>query len=375
MKIRILNTYQWNQVTDVQTNNTLQNEEIRRITNQNIQAISQFDIVTSTITLYFYPDQNMQMDMEHLFRELLKKIALSHPDKIAYFLASFENIRYKSINCINRTLEISLKFIAGREIYFIEQGGALYTEVLEDAVLFIRKRMIFRKNKIILIYPTTLELPENQYELINRVETYHMEGSFNDYTYLKKNVSAVNYRTFTYFGYRVVLYNLDYRTTYEEELRLYEAVDQKIQELGLNLPGVSRYEKIGIVYRFITRHCKYDTNYQKYTAYHAMIDHCAVCQGYACLFYLFMRKLDVPVEYISGTCNDGGRHAWNLVKHGKYWYNIDTTWEKVQKTQRLTVFNRKYFLKSNNDFGNHYRDRYFNTPEFIEAHQMGKYSV
>ncbi|MFR8181399.1 MAG: transglutaminase domain-containing protein [Dorea sp.] len=65
-----------------------------------------------------------------------------------------------------------------------------------------------------------------------------------------------------------------------------------------------------------------DTYIQKYTAYAALIDKTAVCQGYASLLYRMVLDAGVDARVISGDA--GGPHAWNIVRlNGKY-YNLDT---------------------------------------------------
>ena len=62
----------------------------------------------------------------------------------------------------------------------------------------------------------------------------------------------------------------------------------------------------------------------KYTAYAAMINKTAVCQGYASLLYRLLLECGVDCRVVTGYGN-GGRHAWNIVEvDGKY-YNVAGT--------------------------------------------------
>lgn len=63
-----------------------------------------------------------------------------------------------------------------------------------------------------------------------------------------------------------------------------------------------------------------------YTAYGALIEKKAVCNGYAQAMKLLCDLSGVECEMITGTA-DGENHAWNLVKLKDSWYHVDTTWD------------------------------------------------
>ena len=70
----------------------------------------------------------------------------------------------------------------------------------------------------------------------------------------------------------------------------------------------------------------------------------------------------VDARLISGTGN-GGPHAWNIVKIGSYYYNLDSTWDAGNSYYY-------YFLKNDSSFGNHGRDLDYATPEFYQRYPM-----
>lgn len=82
------------------------------------------------------------------------------------------------------------------------------------------------------------------------------------------------------------------------------------------------------------------SNTVKYTAYGALCNGKAVCNGYAVLFYRMCKEAGLSVRIISGTAN-GGSHAWNIVKVGDVYYAVDSTWDG-QDAQTLD----QYLLKS-----------------------------
>lgn len=80
-------------------------------------------------------------------------------------------------------------------------------------------------------------------------------------------------------------------------------------------------------------------------AYSALYKARSSCTGYAYAFYAIMNKLDIPV-----TIEVGGNHAWNRVKVGDYWYNIDCTWDDPDWME----ISYDYFLKSDADWRGHH---------------------
>lgn len=52
----------------------------------------------------------------------------------------------------------------------------------------------------------------------------------------------------------------------------------------------------------------------------------AVCDGYQKAFMLCMRILGIECYTVTGT-GKGGSHAWNVIKIGGEWYQIDLTWD------------------------------------------------
>ena len=60
-----------------------------------------------------------------------------------------------------------------------------------------------------------------------------------------------------------------------------------------------------------------------------------------------MQKSGVECKYVTGY-GGGGKHAWNAVKIGPFWYNIDVTWDDTGNRLRYD-----YFLKGRIDWKEH----------------------
>ena len=92
-----------------------------------------------------------------------------------------------------------------------------------------------------------------------------------------------------------------------------------------------------------------------HTAYGALKDGVAVCEGYACAAMLMLRALGIPCDLEVGTCIGGGGHGWNLVQLDGQWYQLDVTWNDGSSSREdYLLVNDDYMRKSRTwDYGNY----------------------
>ena len=87
-----------------------------------------------------------------------------------------------------------------------------------------------------------------------------------------------------------------------------------------------------------------DTNFSV-SAYGALVNHRAVCSGYAKAYQLILNRMGIPCGYVSGAAtNENGTvgHAWNsLVIDGQTYY-VDVTWDDPVGSDDAYV-SRDYF--------------------------------
>ena len=161
-------------------------------------------------------------------------------------------------------------------------------------------------------------------------------------------------------------YTLTYYTTAEQEAEMDEAVDALLDELDVD--DASDYKKIKAIYDYICANVAYDHEHKDdstytpmFTAYAALINGTAVCQGYANLLYRLALELGVDARLIPG--DGGGPHGWNIVELKGQYYNVDSTWD-TGKTEY------DYFLKCEANFSNHVRYDEWNTESFHAEYPM-----
>jgi hypothetical protein len=103
-----------------------------------------------------------------------------------------------------------------------------------------------------------------------------------------------------------------------------------------SLQGQSDRDKVIAIHRYIVLNTAYDMNafyssdsqdyWNASSAYSSLINHKAMCLGYAKAFYVLAREAGLPVLITSGMAGVE-EHAWNLVYLDNAWYQVDATWD------------------------------------------------
>ena len=163
-----------------------------------------------------------------------------------------------------------------------------------------------------------VELPEYAM-LIERADPLVISISNLTYSYSKNG--DVVYYTFDY--------GIDKKTIAQMRVDTKKAVKQIVTDMDSE--GKSDYEIVCMVNEYLCDNAEYsdgDDPYppETYTAYGALVDGIAVCEGYSAGAKLLLNELGVVCDMEFGECTGGGGHAWNLVKVDGIWYQMDTTW-------------------------------------------------
>lgn len=88
----------------------------------------------------------------------------------------------------------------------------------------------------------------------------------------------------------------------------------------------SSYDQEMYVHNALMRLTEYDEGAElNQSAYSALVNGRSVCAGYARAFQYLMQQLGIPCYYCTGYA--GEDHAWNIVKLGVGYRNVDVTWD------------------------------------------------
>lgn len=182
--------------------------------------------------------------------------------------------------------------------------------------------------KRINAYETNITLPyktknSNQEEVMKTLfNAYKEVASKNEYT--NYNRSNVSYGISGSPGNYTFTLKITYRETKEQTeyvMKQAKAIVSSITQVGMD-----DHEKVKAIHDYVVKHISYDTSYKAYTAYEALVNRSAVCQGYALLTYQLLKEAGIENHFVVGT-GDGQPHAWNLVKIENKWYHLDTTFD------------------------------------------------
>lgn len=213
-------------------------------------------------------------------------------------------------------------------------------------------------------------------ELMKRAMEDTGDPKEGDYIFYQYGGYTCEYgHTQTEDGYRyTVIITPEYYMDSEQAAAADEAAEEILA--CLTLPDdASDYEKIMAVYDYIYENCSYDyihnknDNYKlKCTAYGALINKTAVCQGFCVAMYRLLRELDVDCRIVTGMAGEEGdeeSHSWIIAGIDGVYYNIDVTWD-VQEEEH------NYLLLCDDSFALHTRADEFLTEDFLNAYPMAE---
>lgn len=111
----------------------------------------------------------------------------------------------------------------------------------------------------------------------------------------------------------------------------------QVQNLG------SDQEKEKALHDILIQEVEYDTSADmNQSVYSALVNKKSVCAGYARGLQYLMQRLGIPCYYCTGYA--GQDHAWNIVKLGDIYYNVDVTWDDTPGGEY------DYYNKSDKEF-------------------------
>ena len=149
---------------------------------------------------------------------------------------------------------------------------------------------------------------------------------------------------------------------YELELKVGEIIAKYITD------DMTEYKKELVIHDILSKtidYYKYDTIENipdiKHTAYGALVENEAVCDGYAKAFKLILNKLGLECIVVSGV-TENAPHAWNIVKIEDEYYHVDVTSDNIEKGSKKYVIHAYFNVSDNEIKQTHLIDKNFNIP-------------
>lgn len=128
------------------------------------------------------------------------------------------------------------------------------------------------------------------------------------------------------------LVKINYQFTREELIRIKEETPRLVTAAAdeIRKKGTTDYELICAVNKYLCDKVVYPSSEpyapMTHTAYGALKDGLAVCEGYTCAAKLILEELGIKCDIQVGVCSNNEGHAWNLVYLEGNWYQMDITW-------------------------------------------------
>ena len=97
--------------------------------------------------------------------------------------------------------------------------------------------------------------------------------------------------------------------------------------------GKTAYQREKLIHDMILKNCTYKTGvkssadgWEYFTAYGALVNGEAVCEGYAKCMQVLLTRVGVQCSMVRGDAG-GVSHMWNVVELNGEWYHLDPTWD------------------------------------------------
>lgn len=142
-----------------------------------------------------------------------------------------------------------------------------------------------------------------------------------------------------YQGGSSYVYRVSFEYKYGGDKNKIESMRGQIRSKALEMLGTvnglsTDLKKEKALHDLLIKQCSYDLDAAKnpaaypdsFTVYGALINHMAVCQGYAQSMKLLLTSAGIKCLYVTGQANGGG-HAWNMVEIGGQWRYLDATFD------------------------------------------------
>jgi len=167
----------------------------------------------------------------------------------------------------------------------------------------------------------------------------------------------------TYFNYapnahgRVTGLLPEYLLTREEYAARCEALAKAVETFAVPANGTQFDDELALHDQLI-RLCTYAEDFtppEKSTAYGALVEGSASCEGYARALQLLLDLQGIDCYIVTGeatnSAGDSVGHAWNKVRVDGSWYQVDATWNDPVTEDGRHVTSHAYFNLTDTEIG------------------------
>lgn len=261
---------------------------------------------------------------------------------------------------------------------FADSSEVVYHETEKEAAAELRSHMRQREEKVTIGLMGSFDQDSLQDvigRLVDRAIAHTGEPDEGDYIAFQYASYKGIART-TYVGFSPAV-KIEYTLSYYDNAQQEAEVDKKVSEIieGLELGDKTDFEKTAAIHDYICDNVEYEAENTERdavrTAYGALIEGKAVCQGYSVSLYRLLLEagIDNRIIFGEGLPGDGtsGPHSWNIIQLDDEYYYIDVTWDD-------TLRSYDYFMvPSESSFEeDHIADKSYGDDFFAEEYPMSE---
>ncbi len=224
--------------------------------------------------------------------------------------------------------------------------GAIYTTLIDK--FGIDETVIYEDGSqcigVQVSLPAVIQSFEDVQEIFTAFWRDNPQFFYVDNRYSVQYYTAVGKKIYTHIS-------LLYTMSAADRLIADKTMESVIRSIVKNVPDTKdEYIKELRVHDALLRRCTYDEeaaagnttseNKNIYSAYGALVEGRAVCEGYARAMQLLLTRVGIKSSLISGkSVKTGEGHVWNLVTINGSQYHLDATWNDVGNTPQHVYFN------------------------------------
>jgi len=229
-------------------------------------------------------------------------------------LSPVENLRFSTVYTAKgeRRLRIAWEPVEGADQYYLlysfEVGGGLYpnSKLLDADRLYFEPAVLGCGVHTFRVYPLIKNMT---CEEAAEIEVFVANSAF--------------FPSMLSVGEKI-----DYHSSADIERGL-ERFDSIASELKLS--EKDEFEQVFAIHQVLCKRIAYNT--EESDPYRAILTGKGLCDAYARGFKILCDLAGISCEYIVGRASDGAAdnesHAWNMVRLGAEYYNVDVTWDAI----------------------------------------------
>lgn len=267
---------------------------------------------------------------------------------------------------------------------FAISSDTVYCETEDEAAAELREQMKQRAENVTVTIGLKGRIDQEDLEklignLIQKALDHTGKPDEGDYIAFQY-ASYKGYAHTTFAGFSPAA-EIEYTLTYYDNAGKEAEVDAKVREIidGLELDEKTDFEKIAAIHDYICDNVEYEMSEQGgdivRTAYGALIEGRAACQGYSVSLYRLLLEagIDNRIIFGQGFAGDGssGAHSWNIIELNDEYYNIDVTWDDAEHSYEYFMVPAKTGFEDNHVADDSYGSNFFSKeyPMSVKAYK------